>query len=177
MTPGECATELGLAAQRAAALAPALEEFAGWMKASVKDNFKAQGRPVPWLPTKFPPPNHRATLVNTGDLVDSTTAFTEFGTDVVLAAGGGGQNKGKAPSLQYGANLNMRRSRTSGAFVTKRTRKNVMNIAGGLQGHGDLPARPFLLFQPEDMVFFCVLLPEFVFTQKQGKTFRPPKAF
>lgn len=177
MTPGECAAQLETAAGRAALIVPALQEFAVWMRTSVKDNFKAQGRPAPWIPTKYPPANHKATLVNDAHLLDSTTAFTEFGTDVVLAAGGGGQNPGKAPSLQYGANLNMRRNRGIGHFATKRSRKDVSRGGQHVIGYGVLPARPYLLFQPEDLVFFGVLLPEFIFSQKANQGSKPVKAF
>ena len=160
MTPGEAAVVLGEAITRCDDLTPALEEFATWMKSSVKENFVAQGRPQKWAPVQAHP-GHRTILVDTGALVDSTTAFVDGKTDVVLAAGGGGQPAPKAPALQYGAQLHMRRSRSTGEFVTRRTRKNVSR--GDVIGYGVLPARPYLLFQEEDLTYFAVLIPEYVF--------------
>ena len=156
MTPQECADAFGESASRAAALQPVLEDFAERMKGSLKENFIAGGRPVAWTPTLNPPPNHRATLVNTGALLDSTTAFVEGGTDVVLAAGGGGQPPAKAPTLQYGANYAAKQR--GGRFVSSRTRKNVQRAAI------TIPARPYVLFQDADLQYLGDRLPEYVFT-------------
>jgi phage gpG-like protein len=161
VTPGECADEFGAAAIRAGSLIPVLQDFADWMKASVKQNFVAQGRPNAWAPTKYPPPNHKATLVNTGDLLDSTNALVDGHTDVILVAGGGGQPHAKAPSLQYGANLHTARYRSTGHFATKRSRVGVSK--GNVIGYGVLPARPYLLFQDEDLRYLGTMLPQFIF--------------
>jgi phage gpG-like protein len=161
VTPGEFAAEFSAAAVRAGSLRPVLEDFAEHMKASIKDNFKAQGRPVHWKEVPMHP-GHQAILVDTGALLDSTTAFVEGNTDVVLAAGGNGQNPGKAPSHQWGANLHARRRGASGRFVTRRTRKDVV------VGSGVLPARPYLLFQDEDLRYLQTMLPQFIFKVGSG---------
>lgn len=161
MTPGECADAFGRAAVRAGSLIPVLDDFAVWMQASIQKNFDVSGRPTTWPETKYPPPNHKATLVNEGDLLRSATAFRDGNTDIVLAAGGGGQRSQKAPSLQYGAELNMRRHRASGRFAKKRARKDISE--GDVIGYGVLPPRPYLLFQDEDLDLLGTKLPDFIF--------------
>jgi phage gpG-like protein len=161
VTPAEFAAEFSAAAVRAGSLRPVLEDFAEHMKASIKDNFVAQGRPVHWKEVPMHP-GHRAILVDTGALVDSTTAYVEGNTDVVLAAGGGGQRPPKAPSLQFGAGTHGRRRGASGRFVTRRTRKDVVT------GTGYLPARPYLLFLDEDIRYLQTMLPAFIF-KRGGK--------
>jgi phage gpG-like protein len=168
LTPQEFAEEFSAAAVRAGSLKPVLQDFADHMKLSIKDNFKAQGRPVAWKPVPNHP-GHRAILVDTGALVDSTDAFVEGDTDVAIVAGGGGQNPGKAPSHQYGAKLHMRRYRSTGQFATKRSRKNVSDVPkGGLIGYGELPARPYLIFQDEDLRYLGTMLPSFIFKRGSG---------
>lgn len=168
MTPGEFASEFSAAAVRAGSLRPVLEDFAEHMKASIKDNFIAHGRPVTWKDVPMHP-GHRATLVDTSALVDSTTAFVEGNDTVVLAAGGHGQNPGKAPSHQWGAKLHMRRYRSTGQFATKRSRANVSDVPrGGLIGYGELPARPYLLFQDTDLRYLQSSLPQFIFKVGKG---------
>jgi phage gpG-like protein len=160
VTPGEAADQFGAAAVRAGSLVPVLEDFAAHMKLSIKENFVAQGRPSKWKEVEMHP-GHQAILVDTATLVDSTTAFVDGNTDVVLAAGGNGQRAAKAPSLQWGANLNMRRRRDTGQFASKRARKNVSR--GDVIGYGVLPARPYLLFQDEDLRYLGTMLPDFIF--------------
>jgi phage gpG-like protein len=172
MTPDEFADSFGQAAIRAGALGPVLADFAVHMESSVKENFIAGGRPVAWDPTKNPPPNHRATLVNTGALVDSTRAFVEGGTDVVLAAGGGGQPPAKAPTLQYGAQFTAKRRMANslfglsrfhedaGRFVTKRSRKDIT------RHEIVIPARPYLLFQDEDLEYLDREMTDFIFENR-----------
>lgn len=154
MTPEECANVFSEAAVRAGSLEPILEDFAQWMRASIKQNFIDGGRPASWEPTKFPPPNHRATLVNTADLLDSTTAYVEGKTDVVLAAGGGGQSRGKAPSLQYGWRVKLL-DRQLSAIGSGR--------ASTAKGETEGPARPYLLFQSDDLLYFGTKLPSYIF--------------
>lgn len=163
MTPGECARQFEGAAIRAGSLVGVLDEFATWMKVSIQKNFDAQGRPKAWEPTKYPPPNHKATLVNEGDLLRSATAFRDGNTDVVLAAGGGGQRPQKAPSLQFGANLHTDRRRSTGKFVGRRARSDVSKGGRHVIGYGTLPPRPYLVFQDEDLAFFGNKLPDFIF--------------
>jgi phage gpG-like protein len=143
------------------------------MKASLKENFIAGGRPVAWIPSEDHP-GHRATLVDTGALVDSTTAFVEGGTDVVLAAGGGGQPPAKAPTLQAGARFTAKRRMANslfglsrfhedaGQFVTKRSRKDVT------RHEIVIPARPFVLFQDEDIEYLDGLITAFVFPEARA---------
>jgi phage gpG-like protein len=171
LTPDELATAFGSAAIRAGALAPVLEDFAEHrMKNSIKDNFIAGGRPVTWIPS-HDHPGHRATLVDRGDLVDSTTAFVEGGTDVVLAAGGEGQPPAKAPALQSGATFTAKRRmanslfglsrfhRDAGRFVAKRSRKDI-------ERHEIVnPARPYLLFQASDLTYLDEKIMAFVFPE------------
>lgn len=163
MTPGEAAQAFSAAAVRAGALAPLLDDFAVWMRASVQVNFATSGRPARWPDTKYPPPNHKATLVNEGDLMRSATAFRDGNTDVVLAAGGGGQRPQKAPSLQFGANLHTDRRRSTGKFVGRRARSDVSKGGRDVIGYGVLPPRPYLLFQREDLDLFGSKLPSFIF--------------
>jgi phage gpG-like protein len=169
MTPEEFASAFGSAAIRAGSLEPVLADFAEHrMRASLKENFIAGGRPVAWIPS-HDHPGHRATLVDTGALVDSTTAFVENGTDVVLAAGGGGQPEAKAPTLQYGARFTAKRrmanslfglSRShedAGQFVTKRSRKDITRHEIVIE------ARPYLLFQDEDLTYLDHEITDFIF--------------
>lgn len=164
MTPGECAAMLGAVAVRAGSLGPVLEDFAEHrMKPSIKENFIAGGRPDGWIPTKNPPPNHRATLVNTADLLDSTTAFVENGTDVVLAAGGGGQPPAKAPALQYGAEIHRRNvKRLNGRFLARSSRLR-KGVTRGEHMDIVLPARPYLLFQDADLDYLQGTMLAYIF--------------
>lgn len=171
MTPDQFATAFGSAAVRAGALAPVLQDFAdNRMKPSIKQNFIAGGRPFAWTPSN-PHPGHRATLVDTAALMDSTTAFVEGGRDVILAAGGGGQPAAKAPSLQGGSKFTAKRRmanslfgisrfhKDAGRFVTKRSRKDV-------ERHEIVnPPRPFLLFQDEDLAYLDEKIMAFVFPE------------
>jgi phage gpG-like protein len=163
MTPAECVEMLSGAALRAGSLAPILEDFAEHrMKPSIKENFIAGGRPEAWIPSKDHP-GHRATLVDHGDLVDSTTAFAENGTDVVLAAGGGGQPPAKAPALQYGADIHRKNvKRLRGQFLAKSSRKR-KDVTRGESFDVHLPARPYLLFQDEDLDYLRGTMLAFIF--------------
>lgn len=157
MTPGELADEFDRAAGRAGALAGVLDQFVSVMTASIQKNFDAEGRPVAWEPTRFPLPNHKATLHNDGTLRASAKAIRD-GNDVVLIAGGGGQPPAKAPALQHGAQLHNKRRTQTGRFVKKRSRNRDTYRYGGV-----LPARPYLLFQPEDLAYLGDELPSFIF--------------
>lgn len=157
MTPGELAAEFDRAAGRAGSLAGVLDKFVDVMNVSIQKNFDAEGRPTAWEPTRFPPKNHVATLHNTGALRRSAKAIRD-GHDVILVAGGDGQPQAKAPSLQYGARLHNKRRVETGRFVKKRSRNR-----GTYRYGGDLPARPFLLFQPEDLAYLGDELPSFIF--------------
>jgi phage gpG-like protein len=154
MTPDEFASAFGSAAVRAGALEPVLADFAEHMKGSLKENFIAGGRPVAWIPSKDHP-GHEATLIDTHALMDSTTAFVEGGRDVVLAAGGGGQPPAKAPTLQGGARFTAKRR--AGQFVTKRSRKDVT------RHEIVIVARPYLLFQDEDLTYLDRQMTGFIF--------------
>lgn len=157
MTPGELADEFDRAAGRAGALGEVLDAFVHVMNASIQKNFDAEGRPVKWEPTRFPPKNHKATLHNEGTLRGSAKAIRE-GNDVILVAGGNGQPDAKAPALQYGAQLHNKRRIQTGRFVKKRSRNRDTYRYGGA-----LPARPYLLFQPEDLAYLGDELPSFIF--------------
>jgi phage gpG-like protein len=196
MSPDELASAFGSASVRAGALGPVLEDFAHYMEGSERQNFIAGGRPVAWIPTKNSDPNryrqphrswaespqrHRATLVNTGQLMDSTTAFVEGGTDVVLAAGGGGQPPAKAPTLQYGARFNMKRRMANSLFGMMRNNRDAgrfvsrdsWRLADWSQPQHliDLeiviPPRPYLLFQDEDLLYLDNRLTDFVFETQE----------
>lgn len=163
MTLGDLRDVMSRAAVKAGALRPVMDDMAQHMKASMKDNFIAQGRPVGWAYVE-PHKGHRAILVDNGALVDSTSAHEENGRDVVLTAGGGGQPAAKAPSLQYGANLHGKRAGSqrgvAGQFISRssRLRKGVTRTPGVL------PPRPFALFQDEDLRYFGNEVTEFVFS-------------
>lgn len=157
MTPGDLADEFDRAAGRAGALDGVLDKFVDVMNVSIGKNFDAEGRPTPWEPTRFPLPNHKATLHNDGTLRASAKAIHD-GHDVLLVAGGGGQPPGKAPALQYGAQLHNKRKTASGRFAKKRSRNSDSYRYGGV-----LPARPYLLFQPEDLAYLGDELPSFIF--------------
>lgn len=165
------ADTFGVMADRASDIRPVLTEFSYHMKGSVNQNFLSGGRPVAWAPTQDPPPNHRATLINTGALYDSATAFTEGNTDVVLAAGGGGQPPAKAPTLQYGANYaaKQRIAGTLGAgkFASKRTRQGVYRTAITTQAYH------YLIFQDADLDWLGAKLPEHVFILSASAPIRP----
>lgn len=167
----ELANAFGEAAARAGDIKPVLTDFSYYMKGSVNQNFISGGRPVAWTPTQDPPPNHRATLINTGALYDSATAFTEGNTDVVLAAGGGGQPAAKAPTLQNGANYaaKQRIAGTPGAgtFASKRTRQNVHRSAITIQAYH------YLIFQDADLDWLGAKLPEHVFLLSASAPIRP----
>lgn len=164
MTPMECASALGVAAARAASIQPVLTDFAFHMKGSINQNFIAGGRPVAFAPVAMHP-GHRSILIDTGKYYDSSTAFSENGTDVVLVSGGGGQPPAKAPTLQYGANYAAKQR--GGRFVSSRTRKNVQRAAV------TIPPRPTLLFQDEDIRYLGARLPEYVFTISGAAPIRP----
>lgn len=150
----ECADVFGRAAAYAGNIKPILTDFSHHMKGSINQNFLSGGRPVAWAPVE-PHPGHRSVLIDTGALYDSSTAFPDGDTDVILVAGGGGQPHAKAPTLQYGANYAAKQR--GGVFVSRRTRKNVTRVAV------TIPARPYLLFQDADLELLGKALPEFVF--------------
>jgi phage gpG-like protein len=167
----ELADTFGEAAARAGDIKPVLVDFSYRMKGSINENFISGGRPVKWTPTQDPPPNHRATLINTGALYDSATAFTEGNTDVVLAAGGSGQPPAKAPTLQYGANYAAKQrvagTPGGGTFASKRTRQNVHRSAI------TIPARPYLIIQDADLDYLGKALPNYVFLLSASAPIRP----
>ena len=156
MTPGELADEFDRAAGRAGALDEVLDKFVDVMNVSIQRNFDAEGRPAKWADIARMHRGHKAILEDTGTLRRSAKAIRE-GHDVLLVAGGDGQPAAKAPALHYGAQLHNKHRTTTGRFVTRRSWKNVARYGGGL------PARPFLLFHPEDLAYLGDELPSFVF--------------
>ncbi len=157
MTPGELADEFDRAAGRVGALHEILDKFVDVMNVSIQKNFDAEGRPTTWEPTRFPLPGHKATLENDGTLRRSAKAIRD-GNDVILVAGGMGQPPAKAPALQWGAQLHNKRRVQTGRFVKKRSRNRDTYRYGGA-----LPARPYLLFQPEDLAYLGDEMPQFIF--------------
>lgn len=156
MTPGDLADEFNRAAGRADALHHVLDTFVSVMNASIQKNFDVEGRPTRWAEIQRMHPGHQAILHDTGALRASARAVRD-GNDVVLTAGGNGQPKGKAPALQYGAQLHNKRRVQTGRFVRKRAWKDVHRLGGVL------PPRPYLLFHPEDLAFLGDELPSFIF--------------
>lgn len=158
MTPEELADAFDAGAGRAGDLHRVLDAFVDVMNVSVQKNFADEGRPTPWEPTRYPNShrNHVRTLEDEGTLKRSAKAIRD-GNDVILVAGGGGQPEAKAPALQYGAQLHNKRRTTTGRFVTRRSWKNTVSFGG------QLPPRPYLLFQPEDLAYLGDELPSWIF--------------
>lgn len=148
MTPAECADAFGEAAVNAGNIRPVLEDFSKHMFESIGQNFAEHGRPDRWLPSQKNPDH---TLIDRGDLFASANTIVEGDTDLLLVAGGNGQPPAKAPSLQFGAHL--RWKARAGRFLPKksRARKDVY------KGEAELVARPYLLFQPEDLDLFYAM--------------------
>ena len=157
MTPFELADAFDAAAGRAGSLAGVLDKFVDVMNASIQKNFDVEGRPNRWADIKRMHPGHKAILHDTGTLRNSAKAIRED-HDVILVAGGDGQPPAKAPALHYGAQLHGRRRGISGRFVSRRARKDVA------EGSGGLPARPYLIFQPEDLAYLGDEMPAWIFT-------------
>lgn len=134
-------------AARLTDMKPVLREIGELVRTSVERNFKAQGRPVPWKPSKRSTSGKGGmTLTDTARLrrsfaVEVSDDRVAVGTSVVYA--GVHQFGAKKGSFGLKAVAVRAHRRVTGSDVRAHTRRVSLPW-------GNIPARPFLMIHPED---------------------------
>ena len=132
-----------------------LQEMGMVMLSSIQQNFIAQGRPVPWEPSKRAIAQHGQTLRDTGRLMNSITMkvdsnYVRVGTNVIYAA-----------IHHFGGTID-KTVQVKG--YTRIYKKSDMKMKSGgkwfypisqVKGHSrhmntTITARPYMMLQPED---------------------------
>ena len=131
-------------------LKPAMQIIGETVRTSIMRNFRAQGRPDAWQPSKRAVAESGQTLSLTGRLRNSFTVQADNTSAIV------GTNTAYAITHHFGAR--------KGEFgtVVAGVRSHVRRLASGktakVSAHarrvtipfGNIPARPFMMVQPED---------------------------
>ncbi len=144
-------TLLNRAAERFGNLTPLNQRIAMLMEASIRENFAAGGRPTRWTPSKRAKAQRGQTLRDTNRLMNSITnkgdaAKAVAGTnDVRAAVLHFGSKKGGFGTVQAAVRAHIRVIRGKEQKVRAHARKQAMPW-------GDIPARPFMLLQADDLV-------------------------
>lgn len=164
-------------------LAPVMADFAGYMQGSIRRNFEAGGRPA-WAPLK-------ESTVSTW--AGSFKSFTKKSGGYTKA--GAAAVAGRRPLIASGRLMNSINAQAGGNSVTLASNVLYARIHqyGGATGPREIkprnkkalfwpgaahpvrvvhhpgskiPARPFLMFQDEDLAYLQRKLPEFVITSR-----------
>lgn len=142
---------LNQAAARFDNLKPLNERIAELMAASIRENFEAGGRPAKWKPSKRAKGQRGQTLRDTNVLMNSITgkgAATRAvagTTDKRAAVHHFGAKRGSFGTVQAAVRAHLRKIRGKEQKVRSHSRQQQMPW-------GDIPARPFMLLQPDDLV-------------------------
>jgi len=159
-------------AERGANLQPALSAVGDLVKESIRTNFVQEGRPMPWKPVKN---RDGQPLRDTGRLMNSITRKTtghevRVGTNVIYAA----LHHYGAEKGSFGTFVHMVKShnrRVTQAFgkplkfpVWATVHPHAREVS---LPRGDIPARPFMLVQDEDLVDIKDILTTFITEGKQ----------
>lgn len=142
--------------RRGTDLRPALSAVGALVRESIRTNFAEGGRPIPWKPVKG---RAGEPLRDTGRLMNSITRKVtdnevRVGTNVVYAAVHHfGEERGSFGTFAQRVKPHQRR--VTQAFG-RRLRSPVLAMVGGHTRQaqlpwGDIPARPFMLVQDEDL--------------------------
>ena len=141
---------LGGFAARVSDLKPLHERIAMLMAASIRENFDAGGRPAKWKQSKRAKGQRGQTLRDTNRLMNSITSKGDAnravaGTnDVRAAVLHFGVKKGSFGTVQAAVRAHIRTIRGKEQKVRAHSRKQLMPW-------GDIPARPFVLLQNDDI--------------------------
>lgn len=139
------------------------------MKWSIDENFDVGGRPVPWIPSKRAMRDAGQTLVDSRRLQKSTTyhyssaGYLEIGTNVKYAA-----------IHQYGfaGSVNVKsHSRKVKSRDVKEKKKIIAKGIGFVSSHTrrmNMPARPFLVVQDEDVTEIKFIIKDYLLGVKLG---------
>ncbi|MHB8808958.1 MAG: phage virion morphogenesis protein [Desulfobulbaceae bacterium] len=142
---------LNQTAARFGDLTPLNRRIAMLMASSIRENFEAGGRPTRWKPSKRAKTQRGQTLRDTNRLMNSitgkgTATQAIAGTsDVRAAVHNFGAKRGSFGTVQAAVRAHLRRIRGKEQKVRAHSRKQPMPW-------GDIPARPFMLLQPDDLV-------------------------
>lgn len=143
-------TFLGDFDARVSNLKPLHERIAMLMAASIRENFDAGGRPTRWQQSRRAKRQRGQTLRDTNRLMNSITGKGDAsravaGTnDVRAAVLNFGAKKGSFGTVQAAVRAHIRKIRGKEQKVRGHSRKQQMPW-------GDIPARPFMLLQTEDI--------------------------
>jgi len=134
-------------AARAARPRPLYEEFGERFKTSIEQNFRVQGRPQKWAALKRPRGKRGKVLAKTGRLKNSVEASAsdralQVGTVVEYAAV---HQLGYTGPQDVPAHLRTIRQ----AFGRKLKKPKTVSVRGHSR-YVSIPARPFILIQPDD---------------------------
>ncbi len=141
-----------------------LRRAGGVVRESIRTNFAAGGRPVQWKPLKV---RQGQPLRDTGRLQDSITSRVRgdvvlVGTNVEYAAVQNfGAKKGSFGETVVQVRAHQRRSRSG---VTSTVRQHSRRT---MMPWGDIPARPFMLVQDEDIVEIEALSASYIMEGKK----------
>ncbi|MFZ5774034.1 MAG: phage virion morphogenesis protein [Thermodesulfobacteriota bacterium] len=131
-------------------LQPLHERIAVLMASSIRENFEAGGRPAEWKQSRRAKQQRGQTLRDTNRLMNSIAGRgyadkAVAGTnDVRAAVHQFGAKRGQFGTMQAAVRAHVRKIRGKEQQVRQHTRKQPMPW-------GDIPARPFMLLQTEDV--------------------------
>jgi phage virion morphogenesis protein len=148
---------LGGVAQRLTDYTPVMKLIGVHMLRSVQLNFEAGGRPVAWLPSQRVLREGGQTLRDTGQLAGSITMRADA-TSVRI-----GTNKIYARIHQFGGDIQQaRRLRVRQQRGSRFAPRRALRITQRTGTVIHMPARPFLVVQPEDRTIILGLLRDYV---------------
>jgi phage gpG-like protein len=159
--------------ERAQHLKPALTEFAVYQVGSFQKNFEEGGRPA-WTPSQRVVKHGGQTLIKSGRLQRSVTDPEVNDTGIVF-----GSNLPYARIMQFGGTIERKPQtllfrRTASGANRFASRKYAMNRKAGSIGYARTGgftiteiARPYIVFQPEDIAMAAQIIGSFLIAQPQ----------